>query len=64
LRDRVVERLERWEMERKIARLSIESTHGEVRFDRSTCKGHFEGYRRHVLDAFAERLTRLGAGDA
>jgi hypothetical protein len=57
LRNRLVGRLERWEMDRKIARLRVESATGEVRFDESICKGHFEGYRQQVLAAFDARLV-------
>jgi hypothetical protein len=60
LRNRLVALLERWEMQRKIARLRIPSTTGEVRFDESICKGHFEGYRQQVLDAFDARLAERG----
>ena len=57
LRNRLVDRLERWEMDRKIARLRVASATGEVRFDESICKGHFEGYRQQVLAAFDARLA-------
>jgi hypothetical protein len=54
----LVERVERWERERKIARLRRQTT-GETRFDETICKGHFEGYREHVLAAYATRMTEL-----
>ena len=57
LRNGLVGALEGWEMTRKIARLRMPSTTGEVRFDESICKGHFEGYRHQVLQAFAARLA-------
>ena len=57
LRNRLVGRLEQWEMDRKITRLRVESATGEVRFDESICKGHFEGYRQQVLAAFEARLA-------
>jgi predicted nucleotidyltransferase len=59
LQGRLVRRAERWEMERKIARLHLPSTTGEVRFDATTCKGHFEGYRQTVLAAYERRLAEL-----
>jgi hypothetical protein len=55
----LVERVERWERQRKIARLRGQSETGETRFDETICKGHFEGYRDHVLDAFAARMAGL-----
>jgi hypothetical protein len=54
----LVDRLERWERRRKIARLSAQAT-GETRFDETICKGHFEGYRERVLDALAGRMAAL-----
>jgi hypothetical protein len=57
LDNRLVGAVERWEMMRKIARLRTPSTTGEVRFDESICKGHFEGYRHQVLQAFSARLA-------
>jgi len=60
LRARPVDRLERWEMRRKVARLSAGTTSGEQQFDATACKGHFEEHRRRTLRAFDERLTGLG----
>ena len=55
---RALHPLERWEMQRKIARLDAQrdDRSTEVRFDATTCKGHFEGHRRRVLDAYEARL--------
>jgi hypothetical protein len=65
LRGGHLDRLEHWEMTRKVARLSAGSMSPEVRFGPTVCKGHFEGHRRRVLDAFEERLARvLAAGEA
>jgi hypothetical protein len=50
--------VERWERERKVARLRRQ-TSGETRFDETICKGHFEGYREHVLAAYATRIKEL-----
>jgi hypothetical protein len=56
---RMVARVERWEMDRKIGRLGAGSPGPEARFDETICKGHFGGHRHHALAAFAERLERL-----
>ncbi len=60
LRASPIDRLERWEMRRKVARLSAGSTSTEQRFDATACKGHFEEHRRRTLRAFEERLVSLG----
>lgn len=63
LRRRAFDRLERWEMDRKVARLTAlvaDPALGEARFDERACKGHLDGHRGRVLDAYAERLHRLG----
>ncbi|HEV7677536.1 MAG TPA: hypothetical protein VGQ42_03090 [Candidatus Dormibacteraeota bacterium] len=56
LRNPAVARLEDWEMRRKVARLGGAPARdpAEVRFDATTSKGHFGGYRRRTL----ERLRR------
>ncbi|HEY6398194.1 MAG TPA: hypothetical protein VIX82_12140 [Solirubrobacteraceae bacterium] len=59
LGNRLVSRLERWEMERKIARLGARSASAEVRFDATTCKGHFGGYRRRTLESLGATMARL-----
>jgi hypothetical protein len=51
LRGSVVSRLERWEMQRKVARLTRQRRSAEVRFDALVCKGHFGEYRRRTLHA-------------
>jgi hypothetical protein len=61
LRSGLGDRLERVERERKIARLSAGATDtAEVRFGPQVCKGHFTPYGRRVMDAYADRLERLG----
>jgi hypothetical protein len=54
-----VDRVERWERERKVARLrgTPAADRGEVRFDATVCKGHFDGHRDRVLRAHAGRLV-------
>jgi hypothetical protein len=61
LRARRVDRLERWEMNRKIARFTAaaDASTVELRFSATVCKGHFEGHRARALGAYEERLARL-----
>jgi hypothetical protein len=61
LATRLVSRLERWEMERKIARLGARPASTEVRFDATTCKGHFGGYRRRTLESLGVTMAGLEA---
>lgn len=60
LRAGLVDRLERWEMERKIARLSAGPGSSEIRFDAAVCKGHLEEHRRRTLASLRQRLAQLG----
>jgi hypothetical protein len=53
------DRLERWEMTRKVARLRSGGNGSEVCFDATTCKGHFGGHRRRVLTHYAIRRREL-----
>jgi hypothetical protein len=56
LRTPVGARLEQWEMERKIRKLSRGAEgHGEVAFSPDWCKGHFDGHGERIMEAFAER---------
>jgi hypothetical protein len=55
--------LERWEMNRKIARFhqqAGENPGREVRFSADRCQGHFHAHGAHTLDAYAARLADLG----
>lgn len=55
------DRLEGWEMDRKIARFSRQGREGgEVAFCADWCKGHFDHHGRHTLEAFTQRLRSLG----
>ncbi|MDI3339982.1 MAG: hypothetical protein QJR03_05555 [Sphaerobacter sp.] len=64
LRTPVGERLERWERERKIRRLSQASGPGaEAEFTADWCKGHIDGHGRRTLAAYAARLRALGVFD-
>ena len=61
-------RLERWEMERKIRKLTRQLQTQEAReieaaFCADWCKGHFDSHGHRALHAFAERLHRLALGD-
>ena len=53
------DRIERWEMRRKIAKLSAQiPAHADtVLFSAETCRGFFSGHRRRVLSEFANRLN-------
>jgi hypothetical protein len=55
----LVARVERWEMRRKVARLTAQQPSDEARFDESVCKGHFEGHRRRAIDGYARRVREL-----
>ena len=48
--------IERWEMDRKVRRLTAESQSAETRYDRWVCKGHTEEHRHRVLAAYDARL--------
>lgn len=66
-RSPLLDRLERWEMDRKIGRLTRAAPTGaagrlgasETRYDEHTCKGHVDGYRGRTLAALDERLAGL-----
>ena len=59
LRSSLGDRLERWEMTRKIARLSALSRSIELRYDAACCKGHADEHGRRILAAFDDRVARL-----
>jgi hypothetical protein len=55
------EGLERWEMGRKVRRLTHQpGDHSEAFFSADCCKGHFGGHRTRALAALNERLGQLG----
>lgn len=61
LRAPAVDRLERWEMERKIRKFNNQpGDRAEVNFGADWCKGHFDGHGRRALAAFEARVERLG----
>lgn len=52
----LVSRLERWEMQRKLARLRGGD---ETHFDAATCKGHVDAHRARFWAAYDMRLAQL-----
>jgi hypothetical protein len=61
LRTRVASQLERWEMERKIAKFSRAGREedAETAFSADRCKGHFDGHGQRVLDAYENRVHSI-----
>jgi hypothetical protein len=58
--------LERWEMSRKIRRLSRQAggqlegqVESEAQFTADWCKGHFDAHGERTLSGFAQRLRSL-----
>ncbi len=63
LRASLGDRLEQWEMDRKIKKFSRgPSLTDETRFTADRVQGHFEGYRARTLAAVEEKLRALGVG--
>lgn len=60
LRQPIFDRFERWEMQRKIARLAGASALPDARYDENVCKGHVDGHRQRILRAYESRLAELG----
>lgn len=56
LRGRLGDRLEYWEMARKVRRLTAGQASVELRFGPTVCKGHLNEHRRRTLASFEERL--------
>lgn len=53
-------RIERWEMERKIRKLSRNGQHSaEVSFSPEWCKGHVDGHGERVLGLYARRWSEV-----
>jgi hypothetical protein len=70
LRSALGERLERWEMDRKVRKLNGHMNgaaspvpqperNGEVAFSPDRCKGHFDQHGWRTLAAFSERLRAV-----
>ncbi|HWQ12071.1 MAG TPA: hypothetical protein VNL77_04690 [Roseiflexaceae bacterium] len=60
LRTPVGARIERWEMARKVRKLTRQGVNPETAFSPAYCKGHFDGHGRRVMAAYAERLQSVG----
>ena len=63
LEGKIGNRLERWEMSRKVAKLSaqVPAADGEARFSADVCRGFLDGHGRRVLSAFLERTQASNA---
>jgi len=61
---RFFDRIERWEMRRKVRRLSLRLHRegGSVAFSPDECRGHFAAHDTRVLAAFRQRLAEYGEG--
>jgi hypothetical protein len=60
LRTRIGFWLERWEMNRKIRKLTGQNPESdEARFSPDFCKGHFDGHARRIMDAYRDRLNTI-----
>jgi hypothetical protein len=51
--------LEKWEMTRKIKKLTTQGVNNESQFTEDMCKGHFDGHRGRILSAYDQRLRAL-----
>lgn len=59
---RVFDPLERWEMRRKVRRLTqrLEQEGGSVAFSADECRGHFAAHDARILAAYRQRLAKFG----
>jgi len=56
------DRFERWEMDRKVARLSRQAGFGlETRFNAEVCQGNFNHHRTRTHEIYSKRLAELEA---
>lgn len=63
LRHKLGDRLERWEMNRKIARFSKQPGFGaETVFTAEVCQGNFDQHRSHTWDRFTHRVAQFEKG--
>lgn len=61
LRGAMGNRLERWERERKVRRLSRQAGFGsETRFDADVCQGNFHQHSARTREAWQRRLRQMG----
>lgn len=61
---RAFDPVERWEMRRKVRRLSRRFEHegGNVAFSEDECRGHFAAHDARILAAYRQRLGEFGDG--
>jgi hypothetical protein len=59
LRAGPVARIERWEMERKVRKLTRDSGHSEAAYSADWCKGHVNGHGDRILAAYQEHRRTL-----
>jgi len=61
---RVFDPVERWEMQRKVRRLStrLEQEGGSVAFSEDECRGHFAAHDARILAAYRQRLAQYVDG--
>jgi hypothetical protein len=60
LRGRLGDRLEAWEMHRKVARFALQSGYGvETVFNAEVCQGNFHHHRTWTAELFENRLSQL-----
>ena len=59
---RVFDPLERWEMRRKVRRLTqrLEQEGGSIAFSEHECRGHFAAHDARILAAYRQRLAKFG----
>ncbi len=56
----IFDRLERWEMSRKLRKFGqLAGNHLETNFSADVCKGHFDGHENRTMEAFRERKNIL-----
>jgi hypothetical protein len=56
--------MERWEMERKLRKLSQQHPHqGDAHLNADWCKGHFDSHRQEILNMFVQRLEKHERAD-
>ncbi len=61
LRGALGDRVERWEMERKVRRFKLQAGFGEeTDFGPNMCQGNFDHHGLQTLQAWRERLERIG----
>ena len=54
------DKLEQWEMQRKIRKFQHQSKNtSEVAFSPDWCKGHFHGHGTHILSNYQQRLQKI-----